>query len=334
MLALTPAESRFALFLGCIVCAMAGGYLARRTGLVKIEAASGIMTAAIIGVDAPVALFALWFLQIHPGVWKVPVAGFVVAVLVVLVGLEIARRRGMAVRDRLVFALQSGMGNVGYTMGGAIAFAVWGLQGLAVEQMFCMMWPFFSFLFCWPLAHHYADPVEATDQGPRHADIAYALRILGKSLADLRSLPIYLATLGLILNLAGATPPRRVADWHVLDALMVIGIFMQFGSVGLTVRVSRLAAWWKPAVGSAALKFLLSPVLMLAAVLALGMTGEPLKVCLMLSFMPTALYSVLIANLFRLNTDLANTTFLFTTVFCLAVIVPAIALLSRAGLLT
>ena len=54
----------------------------------------------------------------------------------------------------------------------------------------------------------------------------------------------------------------------------------------------------------------------------------------MLSVMPTALYSVLIANLFRLNTDLANTTFLLTTLFCLAVIVPAIVLLARAGLLT
>jgi predicted permease len=315
---------------------MAGGYLARRTGLVKIESASGIMSAAIIGVDAPIALFALWFLRIHPGVWKVPVAGLAVAVLVVLAGLAIARWRRMAMRDRVVFALQSGMGNVGYTLGGAIAFAVWGLQGLSVEQMFCMMWPFFSFLFCWPLAHHYADPVEATDKGPRHADIAYALRILGKSLADIRSLPLYLATLGLVLNLAGTAPPQAVADpdWHVLDALMVIGIIMQFGSVGLTVRVSRLAAWWKPALGSAALKFLLCPVLMLAAVFALGITGDSLKVCLMLSVMPTALYSVLIANLFRLNTDLANTTFLLTTLFCLAVIVPAIVLLARAGLLT
>jgi predicted permease len=334
MLAMTPAGSRFLLFLGCIVGAMAGGYLARRTGLVKIEAASGIMSAAIIGVDAPIALFALWFLQIHAGVWKVPVAGFAVAVLVVLAGLAIARWRRMATRDRVVFALQAGMGNVGYTLGGAIAFAVWGLQGLSVEQMFCMMWPFFSFLFCWPLAHHYADPVEAGDKGPRHADIAYALRILGRSMADLRSLPVYTATLGLVLNLLGATPPQRVADWHVLDALMVIGIFMQFGSVGLTVRVSRLAAWWKPALGAAALKFLLCPVLMLAAVLALGITGDSLKVCLMLSVMPTALYSVLIANLFRLNTDLANTTFLLTTIFCLAVVVPAIVLLARAGLLT
>jgi len=313
---------------------MAGGYLARRTGLLRPESASGIMSAAIIGIDAPVALLALWFLRIHAGVWKVPVAGFTVAVVAVLAGLAIARWRRMATQDRVVFALQGGMGNVGYTLGGAIAFAVWGLQGLAVEQMFCMMWPFFSFLFCWPLAHHFADPVVLTAKGPRHADIAYALRILGKSLADLRSLPLYLATLGLVLNLAGAAPPQPVADWHILDALMVVGIVMQFGSVGLTVRVSRLTAWWKPALGAAALKFLLSPLLMLAAVLVLGITGDALKVCLMLSVMPTALYSVLIANLFRLNTDLANTTFLLTTCLCLAVIVPLIVLLARAGLLT
>jgi predicted permease len=239
----------------------------------------------------------------------------------------------MAPADAAVFGLQAGMGNVGYTLGGAIALAVWGIQGLAVEQVFCMMWPFFTFLFCFPMAHHYTG-TSAAGGGRKLSEVAYALRILGKSLADIRSAPVYLAALGLILNLARQAPPQAVREWRVLDVLMVVGIFMQFGSVGLTVYERRLPAFWKPALGTAALKFLLSPVLMLGAVLALGMAGDERRVCLMLAVMPTAIYSVLIANLFGLNKDLANTTFLLTHCICFAVIIPAIALLALAGMLT
>lgn len=334
-LSVGPAETRFGLLLACIVLAMAGGYAARRTGVLKPEWAGSIMSAAIIGVDAPIALFALWFLQVRADVWKVPAAGLLVAVVMVLAGLAIARWRRMPPADGIVFALQGSMGNVGYTLGGAIAFAVWGVQGLAVEQMFCMMWPFFTFLFCFPIAHHYAgSAAHPGSDGLPVGDLRYAVRIFRKSLMDIRSLPLYLATLGLVLNLTGVPEPHRIVDWHVVDVLMVVGILMQFGSVGLTVQVRRLPAFLKPALGTAALKFVLSPALMLGATLAMGITGQALQVCLILSIMPTALYSVMIANVFRLNRDLANTTFLLTHLVALAVIIPAIALLARAGFLT
>ena len=42
--------------------------------------------------------------------------------------------------------------------------------------------------------------------------------------------------------------------------------------------------------------------------------------------MPTALYSVLMANIFGLNRDLANTTFILTHAVCLIALVPAMAL--------
>jgi predicted permease len=228
--------------------------------------------------------------------------------------------------DAAVFGLQSGMGNVGYTLGGAICFVLWGIQGLALEQMFCMMWPFFAFLFCFPIARHYGESAAGADGGDRSL-AAFAVRTLGRSLRDLRSLPLYMATLGLALNLAGAPPPEKVREWHIIDILMIVGIFVQFGSIGMTVRASRMPLYWRKALGSAAIKFLVSPLLMLGAAAAMGMAGAaapvPLYVCLLLAFMPTAVYSVLMANLFGLNKDLANTTFILTHAICFAVVIPA-----------
>jgi predicted permease len=99
---------------------------------------------------------------------------------------------------------------------------------------------------------------------------------------------------------------------------MVLGILGQFGAVGMTVYARRLPGFWKAATATAALKFLAGPALMLGVAAALGLSGTPLGVCVLLAAMPTALYSVLMANLFGLNRDLANTTFILTHAVCLA----------------
>jgi hypothetical protein len=304
--------------MGGIVLAIACGYAGRRRGLLKPEWAGRTMGTTMIFCDAPIACLAIWHLRIEPGVWLVPVAALVVGVATCLAGLGVARWRRMPPADAAVFGLQAGMGNVGYTLGGCLCFVLWGLQGLAVEQMFCLMWPCFAFLFCFPIARHYGEAASGVreDVSPP----AYALRTLWKSLTDLRSLPLYMAALGLVLNLAGPAPPPFIKGYLVIDALMLVGILLQFGSVGTTVRAGRIPALWKTALGSGLLKFILSPLLMLAVAAAMGLSGDPLAVCLLLAAMPTALYSVLMANLFGLNRDLANTTFILTHAICLALI--------------
>jgi predicted permease len=316
-------QLRFAFFLGCILAAVGAGYLGRRAGWLNPAWARRTMSAAIIGCDAPIALVAIWFLQMDAAVWKVPVVGAGVGIVVCLLGLALARLRRMPPADAAVFGLQGGMGNVGYTLGGAVCFLLWGIQGLALEQIFCMMWPFFAFLFCFPIARHYGE-IAGGAACRTVTPLAYAARTLWQSLTDLRSLPLYAATAGVGLNLWGPAAPQQAKDWHLIDILMVLGIFIQFGSVGMTVRARQIPVHWKPALASCGLKFILSPALMLGAALLLGITGTPLYVCLLLAAMPTALYSVLMANLFSLNRDLANTTFIVTHAICLAVLIPGL----------
>ena len=330
--ALTAEHARLVVFLACIVAASVGGYALRRLGWAKREWAPRLMSAAIIGVDSPIALLAVWYLAIQADVWKVPVAGAIVAVATSLAGLEIGRRLRLPHQDRAVFGLQGGMGNVGYTLGGALCFALWGIQGLALEQIFCLMWPFYAFLFCFPIARHYGEQAAGSHLGPRPPAWRYAAGVLLRSLTDLRSLPLYMVTLGLVLNVRGVAPPETIRRWRIIDGLMVLGIFLQFGSVGLTVRVRRLAPFWKLALGTSALKFLVSPALMLGAALLLGLSGVPLYVCVLLAAMPTALYSVLMANLFGLNKDLANATFILTHAICLGLVLAAIVVWGAGGL--
>ncbi len=329
-LQLDPGQWRFVVYMACIVAAIAGGYALSRLGWVRRDWAKPIMSFAIIACDAPIAWLSLWHLRIDPSVWKVPVAGGIAAMAVSLIGLGLGKRLGLGRADQALFGLQGGMGNVGYTLGGSICFALFGLQGLALEQMFCLMWPFYAFLFCFPLARHCghqaaveagrAEPVERPPGWWRTAG-----GVAWRSLTDLRSLPLYLAVLGLGLNLGGRAPWPAIRRWHVIDTLMILGIFLQFGGVGMTVRVRKLWAHARLALATAGMKLVVHPLLMAATAAALGLSGLGLDVVLVLALMPTALYSVLMANLFGLNRDLANATFLLTHALVLAIVVPALA---------
>ena len=200
----------FYVLVGCILAALVGGYIGRRRGILNPAHVRRTMSAAIIGCDSPIALLAIWFLKMDSSTWKVPVVGALVGVAVCLAGLAVARQRRMVPADAAVFGLQAGMGNIGYTFGGAICFMVWGLQGLAVEQIFTMMWPFFAFIFCFPIARHYGEVAAAAAGGeacPAISPWRLVLRTLRQSLLDLRSLPLYAATAGVVLNLAGLEPP-------------------------------------------------------------------------------------------------------------------------------
>jgi predicted permease len=318
----------FFVLLGCILAALVGGYIGRRRGLLNPAHIRRTMSAAIIGCDAPIALLAIWFLQMDADTWKVPVVGALVGMIICGLGLGMARWRRMSLTDAAVFGLQSGMGNVGYTFGGVVCFMMWGLQGLAVEQIFTMMWPFFAFLFCFPIARHYGELAAAAAGGkacPAIPRWLLVLRTLRQSLLDLRSLPLYAATAGVVLNLAKAEPPHFVNDWHIIHAVMVIGIFLQFGSIGMTVRASRIPVFWKAAVASAGMKFIVSPLVMLGLALAMGLEGMQLYACVVLAASPTAVYSILMANLFGLNKDLANTTFITTHAIAFTALISAMA---------
>jgi predicted permease len=340
--------SFFFILVGCILTALVGGYIGRRRGILNPAHIRRTMSAAIIGCDAPIALLAIWFLKMDADTWKVPVVGAIVGTIVCGLGLVLARWRRMPLTDAPIFGLQSGMGNVGYTFGGVVCFMAWGLQGLAVEQIFTMMWPFFAFLFCFPIARHYGELATAAAGGeaqPAAPRWLIVLRILRQSLLDLRSLPLYAATAGVLLNLANSSqgdmavhlreavgtglfvPPREfVEKWHILHIVMIVGIFLQFGSIGMTVRASRILVYWKAALASAAMKFLVSPLVMLGLALAMGLGGMQLQVCVVLAAAPTAVYSILMANLFGLNKDLANTTFVTTHAIAFTVLIVTMVL--------
>lgn len=134
--------------------------------------------------------------------------------------------------------------------------------------------------------------------------------------------------LGLMLNLAGV---RRPAPFGTLSAAaMIAGTVCFLLSIGMGLRIFRMAAYVRESAAISLIKFVFVPVIVtsLAALAGLGNVdgGLPLKVVTILSAMPVAMNALIPPSLFRLDLDLANACWVFTTME-LVVILPVLIII-------
>ena len=121
--------------------------------------------------------------------------------------------------------------------------------------------------------------------------------------------------LGLCLNLAGV--PRPAALGTVSTAAMIAATVGFLLSIGMGLRLSRMSMYVRESAVISLIKFAFVPVIVtsLAALAGLGDVdgGIPLKVTAILSAMPVAMNALIPPSLFRLDLDLANACWVFTT---------------------
>lgn len=131
--------------------------------------------------------------------------------------------------------------------------------------------------------------------------------------------------IGLFLNLSTLQRPQIYAS--INEILIPLTTFILLFSVGLTFKLSRVTKYIKECLLISLVKFLIVPATILIITLLLGYQhisdGLPLKVSIILSAMPVAFNSVIVANIYNLNIDLVNSCWIFTT-FAVLLVLPII----------
>lgn len=205
--------------------------------------------------------------------------------------------------------------NIG-AVGTLICVMNFGEQAISYTSLYRLCEELFYFGIAYPVVQWFSMP-ETTK-----------LTLRGFRLQPVLKVVILALTLGLTLNFLNI--PRPVICATLSSGSMLVGTIFFLLAIGMSLRLSRVRCYLPHSVGICFIKFVLSPVLVTLFALLGGLRdidgGMPFKVVFILSAMPVAMNALVPPSLFRLDVDLANATWIVTTL-ALVVVLPLLLLI-------
>jgi predicted permease len=307
------------------VCLMAG-YGARRRNLLGEHTARPIHFMTVSFVWGSVALLSLWKLPPQSSnLWLLAIEPLLVAVPAFAV-VPIARWMGCDNKRIGVIAMAAGLGNLGFTLGAYLCYTLLNdskgqgdaALAYAVAQVNLMM--FFGVLMLYPLARHF---------GGHHSSDRSVIRLIVTSFFDLRALMVHCAIVGVVLAYMKVPYPAVIDEYKTIDVLFYLGGFGGYFGIGLRLRLGDARKYLREHALLAAVKFAGIPLLSVGILAAMNLTPTPLpslgqSVVVVGAFMPVAIQSVMIANLFHLDGRMASTLWLVNTVLFVLIPLPVL----------
>ena len=201
------------------------------------------------------------------------------------------------------------------TLGGMICFFYLGEEGYALVPIFTFLIRMLYYGLGYPIAHMYAkDFVEQKETSKKIIEVIKD---------PFFYIGVGAVLVGIFLNLS--TLKRPDAYKVINEILIPLTTFILLFSVGLTFKFSSVSKYLKECFLISFVKFIVVPIIILVIALFLDYQsvnmGLPLKVSLILAAMPVAFNSVIAANIYKLNVDLVNSCWIFTT-FAILFVLP------------
>lgn len=258
------------------------------------------LPAAILG--------AIWNLYIHD--WSIallPIIGSLIILSGFLIGLILCHYLKLNRAQTGVYAPAAGYINIG-AIGSFVVFIQLGEQGLALIPLFKLFEEVIYYTIFFPFAARHSEKSHGNKTG-------------------LKLDPVVVATLsavaiGFILNTLDIPRPQSITQ--ALDYLVPLGTFFLMFAVGLTFKAKSLQSNLKLAFLISMLRLILLPAIAFAMLHVLGLdnhsNGLLLKLCVLLSMMPMAFIVIVPAAIYKLDQDLANTTWLASTILFILVL--------------
>lgn len=286
------------------------GYGLKKAYILKEPFAKRLTKFIITFISPAILAISFWGIDFSElKILTLPLIGLAVSLMCALPAYIFALRLRFDPQKTGVFIVASMFSNVGYPLGAFLCFVLFGEAGFGLAIMYCLYW---SGLF-YTLGFYFASRYGRVGNG------AF------QPAEDLKLFPILGIVIGVLLNILNIT--RHPMMSNINSILIPISTAGFLFSAGLTLRFSKVRSFFRPCLAMSAIKFLYAPLVGFMLSMLLGyndfMQGLPLKVVLIESSMPVALSIMVLPQIFKLDQDLANSLWLFTT-FLLIAVIPAL----------
>lgn len=255
------------------------------------------------------AMLSLWGLpDPNPELFTLPLLGLLAYTAGGGLAVLSARLQGMSPGQTGAYYCCGAFNNIG-AIGALVCLVFLGENAIALVILFRMLEDFYYFGLSFPIARRFASSVRKDP--PHNKKFILALGLILAALV-----------LGILLNIYNI---KRPAAGGILASTLVIGATVIFLiTIGMTLRLSAIREYLKPALLLCIIKFCLVPIVIVCAALLLGVEnfdkGLALKVVVILSAMPVAMTALAPAAIFGLDLDLANTCWIVSTIALIAVL--------------
>lgn len=307
---------RLGTMLAVLVVSLVSGYLAATRFGVPERYAKTIMTIVLVSFNWLIALLAIWRVQLSSRfIWLV-IAGVVLLLSVTALSTVIFSLFKIDSARRLTLILAGSLSNLGYTGGAFICYGLFGIAGLALANIYIILWVPVAFFVFLPL-------LKVHELKAKGLDARFSLNYI----IDFRCIALPAVIVAVILNLSHVEFPAFISKFYIIDVLVYVASAMAFFSVGLQVKLSDLKNRLNLYLIVSVIKFVLTPAIAVLFIFILYLAGINLpelvkKVIIVMSVTPSAVLMVTMSNVFDLDTTLASSVWIFTTSVFVILIVP------------
>ncbi len=271
-----------------------------------------LMRGAILCLEPLICCFAFWILDLsNLRVLTLPVVGALIVTFTFIPAYILAKNLHLDRKKKGSYILGALFSNGGY-LGAPLCFLLLGEEAFALAWLYIIFFGPYFFTVGLSLAARYGQEKRLG-----------AKEILKNFFTDkIRILPLLGIGAGLVLNLAHYPRPAIFAGAN--GFLVPLAIFLYMFAIGLGLRLGRIKIFFREIASVSLIKFVYAPLIGLGLGFLFGyqhiLGGLPLKVVFIQAIMPTAIWSVIAANLYGLDKDLSNVIWITTTLFLLPLI--------------
>ncbi|MFI4860735.1 MAG: hypothetical protein ACIAXF_08660 [Phycisphaerales bacterium JB063] len=328
------------------VLAIVAGYVARERGWLREEFSRRIHWVTIVVLWSLGGLLSLWNLAPEPAnLWVLLIVPLSVAVPAYLT-LWLAKAMKMRPTRVGVLVIAAGTGNSGFTLGAFLCYTLLpspdllarelatgaeaetlAYNALAYGVLTVMTMSAAAVFLLFPLAY------KLGENGQGDAPLR---TVIFRSFVDWKAMMFYLATVGVTLAYLRVPFPQVVHDWHLLKILFYLGAAGAYFGVGMRLHLSEIRPNAKAHILLAGMKFVALPLFLgviLLAATRLGVVDPPpplmAQSLMLLAFMPAAIQTVILSNLFHLDARMASSVWVVNTVVFFMIPLPLLLIAVR-----
>jgi predicted permease len=261
----------------------------------------------LIFIDPVIVFWTVWGLAIEMDMIFLPLSGLFLVIISLGLGYLSLPILRLDKKKSVTFLISSSLSNHGFTLGGFLCYIFLGEQGLGLSFIFISYFMIYLFLFIFPLA-------DLSTRG--NINMVKNARAM---IFSLKNMPLYAVCLALFLHL-----PRimRPSIEFPIDLFLIISIAVYYLSLGMSFSFHYVKEIKRENLILSLIKFILIPLITLLILMQTGFSGAIKSVIAIQSFMPVAIYSVVTAILFGLDSRLASGLFVINTIIFLTIVLP------------